>query len=58
MDILFGTFHMPRDRQPSEFGVLSLDVPRGFWGQMVFPFRRTRRRPAAVPVSARPGIPA
>jgi sterol desaturase/sphingolipid hydroxylase (fatty acid hydroxylase superfamily) len=42
IDLLFGTFYMPPDRQPAAFGVLGDDVPRGVWRQLVYPFRRRR----------------
>ncbi|HWB44870.1 MAG TPA: sterol desaturase family protein [Hyphomicrobiaceae bacterium] len=38
-DILFGTYHMPRERVPEHFGTDTL-VPAGLLGQMLFPFRR------------------
>jgi sterol desaturase/sphingolipid hydroxylase (fatty acid hydroxylase superfamily) len=39
LDLLFGTFHMPPQRQPTEFGV-GEPVPEGLFGQLVYPFRR------------------
>jgi len=39
IDLLFGTFYLPRDRQPNEFGVDEA-VPRGLIGQLAYPFRR------------------
>ena len=42
IDVVFGTFHMPRDRQPTRFGIPDGDVPLGFWGQVAYPFRRAR----------------
>jgi sterol desaturase/sphingolipid hydroxylase (fatty acid hydroxylase superfamily) len=38
-DILFGTYHMPRDEMPTRFGTQT-PVPAGLLGQLVFPFRR------------------
>ena len=38
-DILFGTYYMPRDRAPQQFGTAT-PVPAGLVGQMLFPFRR------------------
>jgi sterol desaturase/sphingolipid hydroxylase (fatty acid hydroxylase superfamily) len=38
-DILFGTYHMPRDRRPESFGTAS-PVPAGLLGQLAYPFRR------------------
>jgi sterol desaturase/sphingolipid hydroxylase (fatty acid hydroxylase superfamily) len=37
-DILFGTYHMPRDRQPAAFGTAT-PVPAGLMGQLAYPFR-------------------
>jgi sterol desaturase/sphingolipid hydroxylase (fatty acid hydroxylase superfamily) len=39
-DILFGTYYMPRDRRPHQFGT-NTPVPPGLIGQMLFPFRRS-----------------
>lgn len=39
-DILFGTYHMPRDARPAAFGTQS-PVPPTLWGQLLYPFRRT-----------------
>jgi sterol desaturase/sphingolipid hydroxylase (fatty acid hydroxylase superfamily) len=38
-DMLFGTYYMPRDRLPAVFGLKNEQVPKGFWGQMLYPFR-------------------
>jgi sterol desaturase/sphingolipid hydroxylase (fatty acid hydroxylase superfamily) len=38
-DILFGTYYMPRDKRPQQFGT-DTPVPTGLIGQMLFPFRR------------------
>ncbi len=37
LDLMFGTFHMPLDRLPSGYGAEG--VPKGFVGQMIYPFR-------------------
>jgi sterol desaturase/sphingolipid hydroxylase (fatty acid hydroxylase superfamily) len=42
IDLLFGTFYMPSDRQPQRFGVPGLDMPSGLLGQLAYPFRRRR----------------
>ncbi len=39
-DRLFGTHHMPEDRWPSGYGIKGHPVPKGYWRQMLFPFRR------------------
>jgi sterol desaturase/sphingolipid hydroxylase (fatty acid hydroxylase superfamily) len=40
IDLAFGTFYMPPDRQPQRFGILNNDVPGSLLGQLVYPFRR------------------
>jgi sterol desaturase/sphingolipid hydroxylase (fatty acid hydroxylase superfamily) len=45
-DLLFGTFHMPEGRRPTEFGVQGDTVPEGFLAQLAYPFRPA---PAAEP---------
>lgn len=40
-DILFGTYHMPKDRCPLSFGT-DTPVPTGLVGQLLFPFKRPR----------------
>jgi sterol desaturase/sphingolipid hydroxylase (fatty acid hydroxylase superfamily) len=47
-DLMFGTFHMPRGRQPELFGVAD-PVPGGLIGQLVYPFRRKRRDGRPIP---------
>jgi sterol desaturase/sphingolipid hydroxylase (fatty acid hydroxylase superfamily) len=37
-DILFGTYYMPKDRVPTQFGT-ETQVPPGLIGQLLFPFR-------------------
>lgn len=39
-DRLFGTYFMPRDRQPERFGIERGNVPESYLGQMAYPFRR------------------
>jgi sterol desaturase/sphingolipid hydroxylase (fatty acid hydroxylase superfamily) len=43
IDLAFGTFYMPVDRQPQRFGIVNDDVPEGLIGQLVYPFRSRRR---------------
>ena len=38
-DVIFGTFYMPKGRQPEVFGVAD-QVPKGLIGQLIYPFRR------------------
>ncbi len=37
-DVLFGTYYMPRNRLPQQFGTATA-VPAGLIGQMLFPFK-------------------
>jgi sterol desaturase/sphingolipid hydroxylase (fatty acid hydroxylase superfamily) len=37
LDLMFGTFHMPKDRLPEGYGAEG--VPSNFAGQMIYPFR-------------------
>jgi sterol desaturase/sphingolipid hydroxylase (fatty acid hydroxylase superfamily) len=39
IDLLFGTFHMPRGREAVTFGVRE-GVPPGVWGQLAYPFTK------------------
>jgi sterol desaturase/sphingolipid hydroxylase (fatty acid hydroxylase superfamily) len=43
IDVIFGTFYMPMDRQPQRFGILHNVVPEGLLGQLVYPFRGRER---------------
>jgi sterol desaturase/sphingolipid hydroxylase (fatty acid hydroxylase superfamily) len=40
LDLAFGTFYMPKDRQPAEFGIRGEEMPEGLWAQLLHPFRR------------------
>lgn len=40
IDRIFGTYYMPKDRLPEKFGLYGEKIPGGFWGQMMYPFRR------------------
>jgi sterol desaturase/sphingolipid hydroxylase (fatty acid hydroxylase superfamily) len=40
IDLAFGTFYMPPDRQPRRFGITNDDVPSGLVAQLAYPFRR------------------
>ena len=42
LDLLFGTFYLPKGRMPERYGVLE-PVPIGYLGQMLYPFRRDIR---------------
>jgi sterol desaturase/sphingolipid hydroxylase (fatty acid hydroxylase superfamily) len=40
IDVLFGTFHMPRNELPDRYGVADRQFPTTFAGQLVYPFTR------------------
>jgi len=42
LDLMFGTFHMPKDRLPATYGAEG--VPAHFLGQLVYPFAEYGRR--------------
>ncbi|MBX7220538.1 MAG: sterol desaturase family protein [Blastocatellia bacterium] len=43
LDLLFGTFYMPKGEEPFVFGAPEDKVPPGFLAQLAFPFFRTRK---------------
>jgi len=38
-DLLFGTFYMPENELPDAYGIEDQSFPKGFGGQMMYPFR-------------------
>jgi sterol desaturase/sphingolipid hydroxylase (fatty acid hydroxylase superfamily) len=44
-DLLFGTWHLPRDSRVLDVGIPDRRYPTGFWAQMAAPFRRRASRP-------------
>ena len=42
IDMVFGTFHMPGNRWPEGYGIGGHPVPKGFWNQLRYPFRRDK----------------
>jgi sterol desaturase/sphingolipid hydroxylase (fatty acid hydroxylase superfamily) len=40
IDRLFGTHHLPDGKWPAAYGVAGHPVPRGYWKQLLYPFRR------------------
>ena len=42
VDLIFGTFYMPKDRLPANFGVAET-IPEGFMGQLMYPFRKIQK---------------
>jgi sterol desaturase/sphingolipid hydroxylase (fatty acid hydroxylase superfamily) len=39
-DRLFGTHHMPEGKWPSGYGIGGHPVPKGYWQQFLYPFKR------------------
>lgn len=39
-DWLFGTHHLPEDEWPQKYGVAGGGVPKGYWQQLLHPFRK------------------
>jgi len=40
LDRLFGTHYFPEDQWPSAYGIPGHPVPKGYWRQFLYPFRR------------------
>jgi sterol desaturase/sphingolipid hydroxylase (fatty acid hydroxylase superfamily) len=40
LDLIFGTFYMPKQVLPVDYGVADKDFPPGFGAQMIYPFRQ------------------
>jgi sterol desaturase/sphingolipid hydroxylase (fatty acid hydroxylase superfamily) len=40
IDLMFGTFHMPRGELPGHYGIADRQFPSSFTGQLVYPFTR------------------
>ncbi len=55
LDLLFGTCHMPVGKRPEVYGTADGDVPRGFVGQTVYPFRGAGAWARRHPVMATTG---
>jgi sterol desaturase/sphingolipid hydroxylase (fatty acid hydroxylase superfamily) len=54
-DWLFGTAYLPHGLKPQAYGMFGYDVPRGFWAQFWFAYRRSTvlpRSPPGPPASA------
>jgi sterol desaturase/sphingolipid hydroxylase (fatty acid hydroxylase superfamily) len=39
LDKLFGTYHLPRDEWPDEYGLEGRPVPEGYLEQLIYPVR-------------------
>ncbi len=45
LDLLFGTFYLPKGEWPSGYGVRHNDLPAGYFAQWVYPFRGEKPAP-------------
>lgn len=55
LDLLFGTFHLPKGEIPHVFGIVDRQVPSSLFGQLCYPFQhltRTSFRAAEQPLGA------
>jgi sterol desaturase/sphingolipid hydroxylase (fatty acid hydroxylase superfamily) len=46
IDRIFGTYYMPKGKQPEKFGLYGEQIPESFWGQMTYPFKKKQRKAA------------
>jgi sterol desaturase/sphingolipid hydroxylase (fatty acid hydroxylase superfamily) len=42
LDLIFGTFYMPNNAMPDNFGVEDKNFPKSFGGQLIYPFINTQ----------------
>ena len=42
IDRLFGTYHLPKDAWPDQYGLVGHSVPAGFFAQFIAPFKRKK----------------
>lgn len=50
-DVMFGTFFMPKDRLPLQFGVDDPNFPKTFLGQILYPLRPQTEPATATPAA-------
>jgi sterol desaturase/sphingolipid hydroxylase (fatty acid hydroxylase superfamily) len=48
-DILFGTYYMPDEKRPSQYGIKGETLPESFLQQLIYPFRPRPIRPNSPP---------
>lgn len=54
LDMMFGTFYMPKGKLPEAFGADDPSIPEDFVGQMIYPFKKIRKKRSSAE-SAGPG---
>ena len=42
LDVMFGTFYMPKGKLPERYGIEGVDIPDSFIGQLLWPFKSNR----------------
>lgn len=47
LDLVFGTFYMPKGELPDRFGIHDKAFPEGLGGQLMYPFRGRKKRQSA-----------
>lgn len=40
IDMIFGTYHLPKDVWPRATGVSEANYPKGYWRQLIYPFQK------------------
>lgn len=40
LDLMFGTFYMPKGKLPEHYGITGVDMPESFIGQLIWPFKQ------------------
>lgn len=44
-DVIFGTFYMPKGKQPQNFGICGERIPEDFWSHLLYPLRNWKGLP-------------
>jgi len=52
LDLMFGTFYMPKGELPDSYGIADKEFPAGFGAQLAYPFK-SRPEVAQTPAPAR-----
>ena len=55
IDLIFGTFYMPKGVLPDNYGVHDKHFPDGFLAQLAYPFRKAKKKVVA-PSDAQPAV--
>lgn len=41
IDLIFGTYYLPKDRMPDRYGV-DMFIPQNYWQQLTYPFKKSK----------------